>query len=676
VHRPALTLAASCLLVVAACSDDDASTSAATASAAPASTAVATSRAPDTTAAASSTPPTTATTADTEANAPLYTDPPARPTTTASATTTPAPSAAVCDPATAASCLLPWPNNAFTEPDEGTSTGLRLAIPTEFTPRNAQGVPIDVTDQNRADGFSPGSAIIIDAPGVDLERSGLAPSTDIGSSLDAGAPIVITDMSTGEPWPYWGELDAQAAEDADRLLILHPAISLAEGHSYRVDVSGLVTADGAPIELDVSSWTFTIASAESLSGRMLHIRNEAYNALGDAAPTFTVTISTDSGALRTVEGTIDVPLYLSGAGEPGSTFVLDEDGLPTHNAESVTFPAPFRCVLPVAPAAPVPTIVYGHGLLGNRNEVDALSFAAEIGVAAACATDWIGMSSEDIDNVAANLGDLSNFNTQADRMQQGLLDFQWLGRALNDERSFASDAAFQTPAGTPIIAAGETQFVGNSQGGILGGAASAISTEWERAVLGVPGINYSLLLHRSSDWPQFQAVFDAAYTTAADRLMALQLIQLLWDRGENNGYAQHVTGDPYPGIEEKDVLLIEAFGDHQVANVSTEVLARTMDVPVYEPSLAAGRSADVDAQWGLDPLQDTTGSALYVWDFGTPAPPTVNLPPTDPEHGEDPHGAGSREQRVLTLAIGYLLSGELADVCGGEACVSDVLTGS
>jgi hypothetical protein len=31
---------------------------------------------------------------------------------------------------------------------------------------------------------------------------------------------------------------------------------------------------------------------------------------------------------------------------------------------------------------------------------------------------------------------------------------------------------------------------------------------------------------------------------------------------------------------------------------------------------------------------------------------------------------------VLTLAIGFLLSGELSDVCGGEACVSDVLTGA
>ena len=64
-----------------------------------------------------------------------------------------------------------------------------------------------------------------------------------------------------------------------------------------------------------------------------------------------------------------------------------------------------------------------------------------------------------------------------------------------------------------------------------------------------------------------------------------------------------------------------------------------------------------------------------MWDYGTPAPPPVNLPPTEPEYGEDPHGAGSNEQRVLTQAVGFLLTGELQDVCGTEACVSDVLTG-
>jgi hypothetical protein len=63
-----------------------------------------------------------------------------------------------------------------------------------------------------------------------------------------------------------------------------------------------------------------------------------------------------------------------------------------------------------------------------------------------------------------------------------------------------------------------------------------------------------------------------------------------------------------------------------------------------------------------------------VWDFGTPAPPPGNVPPTEPAYGRDPHAAGIREQDVLTLALAFLESGSLPDVCGGEPCVSDVLS--
>jgi hypothetical protein len=262
-------------------------------------------------------------------------------------------------------------------------------------------------------------------------------------------------------------------------------------------------------------------------------------------------------------------------------------------------------------------------------------------------------------------------------MQQGLLNQQVLGRMLNSPKGFATSPAFQNAAGAPLIDVGNTVFVGNSQGGILGGAASALSTEWSRVVLGVPGINYSLLLPRSSDWPEFQAIFDVAYTDPVDRVLSLQLIQLLWDRGENNGYAQHLTANTYPGIEPKQVLLVQAFGDHQVANVSTEVLARTIGATVDEPAVGPGRSADVDPQWGIQPYDPANPSTalLEVWDYGNPAPPTVNLPPTEPEFGQDPHGAGSREPRVLQQAFTFLLTGEFdTSICGDAPCVSDVLT--
>jgi hypothetical protein len=499
------------------------------------------------------------------------------------------------------------------------------------------------------------STILTWAPEVDVEASGLAPSTDIGSSLDDDAPIRLTDVTAGERWPYWAELDAQAPEGG-RLLLVHPAVALTETHQYEVAVDGLVDADGEPLPDDQQrTWTFTVASADSLSGRL----RSMVEAAGDETPAFEVT-STAGG---TIEGTYEIPNFLDNDGSTGGRFNLGEDGMPAINDQHPTTEARFTCILTDQRRAG--TAVYGHGLLGSREEVLSLGPITSAGGLNACATDWLGMATEDLPTVTSTLQDVSAFPEVADRLQQGHLAFHLLGRLVNRPDGFASDPAFHGAIGR-----NGAVFVGNSQGGILGGAASAVTDEWQRVVLGVPGIGYSLLLPRASDWPEFQAVFDPAYPDPVDRVIVQQLIQLLWDRGENAGYAQHLTADPFDGVEAKDVLLVQAFGDHQVANVSTEILARTIGAAVQDPALEDGRSHSVEPMWGIDVLDGypSPGPVLSVWDYGTPPPPDVNLPPLEPEYGEDPHGAGSSEPGVLQQALTFLTTGEVVDVCGGEPC--------
>jgi hypothetical protein len=521
----------------------------------------------------------------------------------------------------------------------------------------------------------------------------------------------LIDATTGARWPYWAELDAHAVQSSQRLLMIHPANSLLEGHrivvvlqhlssvsaplqtpqsfsdalrstsdsrraahlSSVVDTAVAAGADKSAIYL---AWDFTVASTTSLSARLLHIRDDAYASAGSAAPVFSVTSHKDDAGVRSIEGTLAVPNYLTGTGAPGSTFNLGPDALPVRNATHPEFEAPFLCLVPLAPAAPTPVVVYGHGLLGSRQELNGLRAVVASGVLSICGLDWIGMSSEDIGNLAGILADMSNFKQQADRMQQGLLNMQFLGRAINAPNGFVADATFQSDTKVPLIAPGKTTLLGNSQGGILGGAASAISTEWTNVVLGVPGIDYSLLLPRSSDWPEFEAVFNVAYTGDVDRVLALQLAQLLWDRGENDGYAQHLTQNTYEGFPAKRVLMIGAFGDHQVANVSTGVLTRTIGAAVHSPALRPGRSLDVTPFYGIKPVTDATvpGSVLVMWDYGNPPPPSVNLPPTEPQYGKDPHGMGSSEPGVIQMALGFLATGVINVPCDGP-CVSTRVTG-
>ncbi|MFN8601804.1 MAG: hypothetical protein U0842_15155 [Candidatus Binatia bacterium] len=63
---------------------------------------------------------------------------------------------------------------------------------------------------------------------------------------------------------------------------------------------------------------------------------------------------------------------------------------------------------------------------------------------------------------------------------------------------------------------------------------------------------------------------------------------MLWDRGEANGYIQHLSSDPYPATPTHSSMYLMAFGDHQVANVGTTVASRTIGAHVRQPALREG----------------------------------------------------------------------------------------
>ncbi len=623
-----------------------------------------------------------------------------------------------CDPIDASQCLLPFPDNYFTTPDATTPTGLRLNLPAAAMPANAQGVHIDPTDWNQSDGFSPGSEIIAFIPGLDLHATGAAPITDIARSLDANAPFVLLDTNTGERVPYWAELDTWDPNPATKALVIRPARNFAEGHRIVVALRNLKDASGNVIpaspefsvfrdhrpNMDATvfarrqsinrvfsdlepagvrrqslnlAWDFTVASEQGLAGRMLHMRDDAYAQLGAGVPAFhvnTVDLNPNASILKRVRGTFDVPLYLTNNGAPGGRLVLGPDGLPTRMG---TFHAEFRCLIPNSTvsggtAQPGRGVVYGHGLLGGTSEIEGFAPFLDQYDLVLCATPEIGMASEDIPNVLQVITNLSKFGSVPDRLQQGILNMQFLARLLKDPRGFGSDPAFQvgTPGASPIVA-NQVFYNGNSQGGIFGGAATAVSKEWTRAVLGVPGMNYSELLPRSVDFDQFLPLLSSAYPDPRLHTLETALEQILWDRGDPDGYAQHMISDPYPGTPNHKVLMIEAFGDHQVANISTETEARTIGAFVRQPAIAAGRSNDVTPMWGIPavPSNPFGGSVLELWDFGTPAPPTDSVPPESPQYGSDPHGAARNVAAVRDQVSQFLqVNGMFVDECGTDPC--------
>jgi hypothetical protein len=625
-----------------------------------------------------------------------------------------------CDPLDARHCLLPFPSDTFTIADATTDTGLRVNFASESMPVNAAGVHVDPTEWNRNDGFSPGAQIATYVADIDLVQSRIPAVTDIGASLAADAGVVLIDGDSGERVPYWAELDATVSADANRVLLIRPVINLGDGRRYIVALRNLKTASGAAIaagdvfrayrdrlQSDVPevearrsryervfadlagagvqreelflAWDFTVASTRNLTERLLHMRDDAFASLGEAAPAFTVEMvepAPNEELLRRVTGTFQVPLYMTGGGVAGERLSYGANGLP---AVTGSYAASFVCNIPTKvlsgdTVTPARAAVYGHGLLGNNTEVGAGN-VRRMGNEhnfVFCATRWIGMSFEDIPNAISILQDLSRFPTLADRLQQGVLNTLFLARLLTHADGFASDPAFQVD-GRPVIDRSDVFYDGNSQGGIMGGIATAVSTEWTRAVLGVPAMNYSILLQRSVDWDTYQLIYDPSYPDEIERQLGILLIQMLWDRGEANGYANHMTDDPLPNTPAHTVLLHVAFGDHQVAQDAADIEARTIGAHIHWPALAAGRRPDVVEQnWGVERIDSYPheGSAIVIWDSGAAPPPATNLPP---RQGEDPHGDPRNDVDARVQKSEFLRTdGAVIDVCNGAPCTADM----
>ena len=566
-----------------------------------------------------------------------------------------------------------------------------------------------------------------------FERSGLVPITDMARAFDPDQPAVVIDADTGERQLIWAELDSNAASDAERNLYIRPGRNWEEGHRYIVALRFLRDADGRllqpqsafrayrdrdpstrrPVDprrahmdelfetLDEAgikrkdlylAWDFTVGSEQRITERMLGIRDDAFAALGDedlsdltvpagsSAPPFTVTqvIETpnDARIIREVRGTFTVPCYLSAPGcPPGSKFLYTDldSNTPTRIPGNTATPS-FRCIVPrSAQEGPRRVSLYGHGLFGSQSEVGAdnvRTMAATHGFVF-CATDWWGMAQQDVPTTAGLiLPDLSNFAILPDRVQQGMLNFLLLGRLAIHPQGLSGHPAFQV-GGASVLDTRELFYDGNSQGGIIGGSLTAVAPDFRRAVLGVPGMNYSTLLQRSVDFDPFAAILYRAYPREIERPMLFSLIQQLWDRGEANGYAHHMTDDPPADTPAHTVLLHPALGDHQVATVTAEVEARTIGAAIRSNPLDPGRSFDVEPFYAIPRIAAFPygGSVLEMWDSKTTPPaPVTNTPP---RAGTDPHGSPRKTPAAQLQKSEHLrIGGSVIDTCDGGPCRS------
>jgi hypothetical protein len=614
----------------------------------------------------------------------------------AASAATAGPKGAGCDRVDDAACMLPFPNDAFTNPSASPSTR-RLFFRPRNMPRNASGTPISTAGYRTLDGFSPNSTMLAKVPRLEtpaaLRRTNPAQATSIARYSARNAPVIVFDARNGKRFPIWVELDMTARRAADRVLMIHPAKSLQEGHRYVVVLRNLKDARGrrisagrrfaalrddrtrttrhqsifralrrAGVRRDGSlflAWDFTVASSRSLTGRMQTMRDLAFAQLGDhdladggiagGVPAHTAAEAAGPPAgTRVVEGTVTVPCFLATTGcAPGGSFHYARTGdfLPAQRPGNVA-QAHYTCVIPATatPDAPARMVLYGHDTLGSDRDVATAPGTVLLATGhnlAVCATPLTGMSGADATTVTQAVADVSRMPRVADALQQGILNSLYLGRLMAHPQGLAADPLLQQ-AGRPIVTPGQVSYAGDGLGGTAGAALAAFAPDLARAALG------DAALHLALPEPTGYA--------PRERALVRELARILTDRATAGGLAGHASVVPPPNSPQHVALVHATVGDAAGPPTEAEALARTIGARVHQPALTSDRSALRGSLWGLKavPSAPWSASALVLWDAGGAGDPAAERRSTP----------AAQRQIAGFLAPG----GRIADVCAGRPC--------
>lgn len=605
-------------------------------------------------------------------------------------------------------CLMPFPSDYFRAALDDGTFGLRFGP--EVLPAYGNGGRQHLRSEGfeHADGWGVATPILFSYPGAALTNT--AAIFDPASGLADDSPSVILDAETGERVGHWIEFDYLTLAEEHPVIALRPAAPLARSRRYIVAIRGLSDADGvvlpatpgfealrdgtasrtvgiharrarfeaeifAPLDAagvdraDLQlAWDFTTSSAENAQRDLLSMRDQMLAEVGMAGPAFTIDAvepMQDPNIRTTIIATAEIPSFVTPEDPLGLRRLrMGADGLPeAQGVESIEF----TLQIPHAAYegdAPIGVMMYGHGLLGSKNEARGgylRQMANEYGFII-LATDMQGMAEYDAGVWLRNLiNDPTAFPWFSEKPLQGVVNQLALQRLVKG--ALGSAPELQHDDGTPIFDADDLMYYGNSQGGTIGTLMMALSTDVPRGVLGVPGCCYPILLQRNSDFVgQYVTIFDNVVANRTEFSLLLGLLGTGFDRLDPWTWGPHIIDDPLPGTPRHAVLLHIAKEDPSVHNQVSFFLARAIQAPLLVPA--------VRPVWGLDTVEyPHMGSGTVEFDFGWPDDDTPQTPPESEDN--DAHQWSRRSPEAQRQMMHFLRTGEIIDTCDG-ACVVPV----
>lgn len=539
-----------------------------------------------------------------------------------------------------------------------------LAFGADDLPLVEGATPWDLTRLNRREGFSVVQPAVVKfaVPIDEASVSGPdAPATD--------GPVRLVDLESGEAVLCFSELDAAEAAVAsgERALLVRPLRTLTPGHRVAVVVTSAVTSGGAPLELPapeghyaelhdelaalgqddvVLAWDFPVAAeTRTVDGAVAALQEPG-------AVTFGWTREAGSGSepppglWKLAEGSFVGTQFLV----DGVRMELGDDGLPVAQGPRdvylmVAVPESVRSAAP----GTVPVMIFGHGILSEPEDYldeddpsGLVALANGLG-AIVVATKWTGLSDLDQVHAIEVAGDFARFYEVPEMMAQGVADTVSLARLVRDG-GLLDDPLFAGLADRDQIV-----YFGISLGGIEGATTLANQDVVTRGVLHVGGSAWATMLERSSNWPPFDLVVTRTFPDPWERQVLYATTQLFWDPVDPASHADRLAGGSW--------LWQQSIGDEQVPNLTTELLVRSVGVPLGAPGVTAPPEVEGAAL-------PRVGGGLTQFDPEVALPAPTNRPATKTGAHSIPRlWPGTQAQTAH-----FLLTGEIAHYCGEAAC--------
>jgi hypothetical protein len=606
-------------------------------------------------------------------------------------------------------CLLPYPSDHFLV-DDG-KAGRKVELGEGAKLLSGDGSRFDLFGLHSTDGWPIGTQILALFPGG-VRGDDLVGyyDGDPAGSISDQSPTLLIDAESGERVLHFAELDPRAESDERRALVIRPSVRLRPGARHVVAIRRLVDASGVAIappegfrrlrdrqtrgdpvlgplseryeselfpvleaagvtrsEL-VLAWDFSVRSEQDATRDLLTVRSDVLTRLASGPPEVSVVDVQDAPKAtlhRRINLSVKVPLYVEST-EPMARLNRDVSGnvVASGHAE-----VPFSVLIPKSvgerpPGSPPARLLqFGHGFFGSREE--AMDYPAELGNERGfviVAADWWGMADQDrvkvIDRLHDDPGSTLIFT---DRLHQAMANFMFVSAAA---RGAVASLPELTVAAGPAYDPSALYFYGISMGHILGGTYVALAPEVERAVLGVGGSNFSLMLFRAQPFALFLMFIGGVVPDPLEQQKLGAMMQTSFDRIESLTYAPHVRSDTYPDSPaSRQILLQIGVGDPAVPNIAAHLHARALGLDQLAPAPRALAA--------IEPRPGPLDSALVEFDFGISPWPDRFAIPTPQDESNKVHDSvrrleAAKQQIDLFFRPGGMVEATCDGVCDPE----------